>query len=308
MKAVRLQAYGGAEQLKCEETPDVQAGEGQVLVRVHAASVNPVDYKMAAGKYARLELPWVPGADFSGVIEALGPGVAGLAVGEAVFGDSRPTGAYAELVTPQVGHIARKPEALSHAEAAAVPVAGMTAWQGLFDQGQLVGGQTVLIQGGSGGVGSFAVQLARWKGARVLATASEENLDYVRALGADEAIDYHQIDYAAIGRDVDLVLDLVGGETQERSFGVLKPGGRLVSALGPPPAELASEHKVEAMGFRMTPSTANLEALAQLLVAGTIKAFVSGTYPLCEAGKAWQAQMAGHVRGKLVLEIAAEQE
>ena len=300
MRAVRLQAYGGPEQLKCEEVAQPLAGAGQVLVRVRAASVNPVDYKMAAGTFTQLELPWIPGADFSGVVEE---SAEGFEAGDEVFGDARPTGAYAGFVTPAAAHLACKPAGLSHAEAAAVPVAGQTAWQGLFDQGHLESGQTVLIQGGSGGVGSFAVQLARWKGARVLATASGQNLEFLRSLGAHQAIDYHIIDYDKLGRSVDLVLDLAGGETQERSFAVLKPGGRLVSPVGTPSEELAAERGVQALGFRMEPATANLEELGKLLEAGTLRVVIAATYPLCDAPQAWQTLMNGQVRGKIVLQV-----
>ena len=185
-----------------------------------------------------------------------------------------------------------------------MPLAAQTAWQGLFDHGRLERGETVLIHGAAGGVGTFAVQLAHWKGAKVLATASAENADYLRSLGADTVIDYKATPFESVAKNVDLVFDLIGGETQRRSFGVLKPGGRLVATAQPPSPEEAAKHKVEAKMMRMEASTANLIKLTELLDAGKIKTVLTKTYSLAQARDAWTEIMSGHTRGKIVLQVA----
>jgi NADPH:quinone reductase-like Zn-dependent oxidoreductase len=307
MKAIRVHQYGGPEQLRYEDAPIPQPSEEQVLVRVHAASVNPIDYKLASGAFRQqmpLRFPWIPGGDFSGVVEAVGPGVTGVNRGEAVYGDTPGGGSYAEFVAASAGMIAPRPGKLSPVEAASVPLAGQTAWQGLFDHGHLRSGQTVLIHGAAGGVGTFAVQLAHWKGARVLGTCSAANSEYVRSLGADQAIDYQATRFEAVAKEVDLVLDLVGGETQRRSFGVLKPGGYLISTVQAPPPEEAARHNVHAMMMRMQPSTKGLIQLSELLDTGSIRTVVTHTWPLARAQEAWRQIMSGHTRGKLVLEVA----
>jgi NADPH:quinone reductase-like Zn-dependent oxidoreductase len=309
MKAIRVHQYGGPEQLRHEDAPVPQPAEGQVLVRVQAASVNPIDYKLASGAFRQfmpLNFPWIPGGDFAGVVETLGPGVTGVKRGDAVYGDSPGGGAYAEFVAAPAGMVAPRPAKLTPVEAASVPIAGQTAWQGLFDHGHLQRGQTVLIHAAAGGVGIFAVQLAHWKGARVLATAAADNAEFVRSLGADQVIDYKATPFESVAKDVDLVLDLVGGETQQRSFRVLKPGGYLVSTVQPPAQEEAARHKVQALMMRMQASTKGLTQLAELLDAGTIRTVVTHTYPLAQAQEAWRQIMSGHTRGKIVLRVAAE--
>jgi NADPH:quinone reductase-like Zn-dependent oxidoreductase len=308
MKAIRVQNYGGPEQLRREDAPVPEPSEGQVLVRVQAASVNPIDYKLASGMFRDrmpLHFPWIPGGDFCGVVEAVGPGVTTPRRGEAVYGDSPGGGAYAGFVAASANMVAPRPGKLNPVEAASVPLAGQTAWQGLFDHGQLERGHAVLIHAAAGGVGTFAVQLAHWKCARVLATASAANAEYVRSLGADEVIDYRATPFESVARDLDLLLDLVGGETQRRSFAVLKPGGRLVSAVQPPPGEEAARHNVRAVVFHMHPSTQSLEQLAELLDAGTLRTVVTHTYPLMQAQDAWRQILSGHTRGKIVLEVRA---
>jgi NADPH:quinone reductase-like Zn-dependent oxidoreductase len=309
MKAIRVHQYGGPEQLRHEDAPVPQPAEGQVLVRVQAASVNPIDYKLASGAFRQfmpLNFPWIPGGDFAGVVETLGPGVTGVKRGDAVYGDSPGGAAYAEFVAASAGMVAPKPAKLTPVEAASVPIAGQTAWQALFDHGRLQRGQTVLVHAAAGGVGTFAVQLAHWKGARVLATASAANAEFVRSLGADQVIDYRATPFDSVAKDVDLVLDLVGGETQQRSFRVLKPGGYLVSAVQPPAQEEAARHKVHALMMRMQASTKGLTQLAELLDAGTIRTVVTHTYPLAQAQEAWRQIMSGHTRGKIVLRVSAE--
>jgi NADPH:quinone reductase-like Zn-dependent oxidoreductase len=307
MKAIRVHAYGGPEQLRLEETPQPKVESGKVLVRIHAVSVNPIDFKLASGNMRQImpiNFPWIPGGDFSGVVEEVGSGVTGLAKGDAVYGDASGGGAYAEFYAGPASMIAPKPRRLSDVEAASVPLAGQTAWQGLFDNGRLERGETVLIHGAAGGVGTFAVQLAHWKGAKVLATASADNVDYLRSLGADTVIDYKAAPFESVAKNVDLVFDLIGGETQRRSFGVLKPGGRLVATAQPPSPEEAAKHKVEAKMTGMKASTANLIKLTELLDAGKIKTVITKTYSLAQARDAWTEIMSGHTRGKIVLQVA----
>jgi NADPH:quinone reductase-like Zn-dependent oxidoreductase len=306
MKAIRVHEYGGPEQLRYEDAPEPKAESGTVLVRIHAASVNPIDFKLASGAMRQimpLSFPWIPGGDFSGVVENVGPGVSGLKKGDAVYGDAPGGGAYAALFAAPAGMVAPKPRRLSDVEAASVPLAAQTAWQGLFDHGHLERGQTVLIHGASGGVGTFAVQLAHWKGATVFATASASNADYLRSLGADQVIDYKATPFESVAKNVDLVYDLIGGETQRRSYGVLKPGGRLIATAQPPSEQDAAKHKVQAMMMRMNASTANLTQLTELLDSGRIKTLVAKTYPLTHARDAWTDIMSGHTRGKIVLQM-----
>jgi NADPH:quinone reductase-like Zn-dependent oxidoreductase len=308
MKAIRVHAYGGPEQLRLEEAPQPKVESGKVLVRIHAASVNPIDFKLASGNMRQImpiNFPWIPGGDFSGIVEEIGPGVTGLAKGDAVYGDASGGGAYAEFYAGPASMIAPKPRQLNDAEAASVPLAAQTAWQGLFDHGRLERGETVLIHGAAGGVGTFAVQLAHLKGAKVLATGSAANTDYLRSFGADTVIDYKATPFESVAKNVDLVLDLIGGETQRRSFGVLKPGGRLIATAQPPSAEEAAKHKVEAQMMSMKASTTNLAQLSELLDAGKLKTIVAKTYPLAQARDAWTEIMSGHTRGKIVLEVAS---
>jgi NADPH:quinone reductase-like Zn-dependent oxidoreductase len=307
MKAIRVHAYGGADQLRYEEAPEPKVESGKVLVRIRNASVNPIDFKLASGTMRQImpiNFPWIPGGDFSGVVEEVGPGVTGLKKGDAVYGDASGGGAYAEFYAGPATMIAPKPRRLSDVEAASIPLAAQTAWQGLFDNGRLERSETVLIHGASGGVGTFAVQLAHWKGAKVLATASGSNADYVRSLGADQVIDYKATPFESVAKNVDLVLDLIGGDTQKRSFGVLKPGGRLIATAEPPNEEEAAKHKVEAKMMQMKATTNNLKQLAELLDAGNIKTVVAKTYPLAQAREAWAEIISGHARGKIVLEVA----
>jgi NADPH:quinone reductase-like Zn-dependent oxidoreductase len=303
MKAIRVQAYGGPERLRFEDAPVPLPVRGHVRVRVRATSVNPFDLKLASGMFKEMipmTLPYVPGGEFAGVVEEAANDVLDVRKGDEVFGNC-PAGAYAEFVAAPSDTMAPKPKKLSVTEAACLPLAGQTAWQGLFDHGDLRRGETVLIHAASGGVGTYAVQLAHWAGARVIATASAANLDYVRGLGADEVIDYKATRFETAARDVDLVLDLLGGDTQARSFGVLKKGGRLVSTVQPPPQDVANRHGVKATFFSMKPSSAGLIRLAELIDDGALKVVVTKTYPLREAATAWRES--GHARGKTALEV-----
>jgi NADPH:quinone reductase-like Zn-dependent oxidoreductase len=298
MKAVRVQQYGGPEQLRYEEMPTPSESAGRILVKVHATSVNPWDFKLASGIFrqmVQMKLPYVPGGDFAGVV---------VASGQEVYGNC-PHGAYAQFVAAPTASIAPKPKKLSFVEAASVPVAAQTAWQGLFEHGHLESGQTVLIHAAAGGVGSFAVQLAHWKGAKVLATASASSAEYVRSLGADAVIDYKATAFETVAKNVDVVFDLIGGDTQTKSFGVLKRGGYLVSTVKPPINGEAEKHGVHAMIMNMTPTTERLSRIAELLDSGAIKAVVTKTFPLEQAADAWREAMSGHTRGKVVLEVPA---
>jgi NADPH:quinone reductase-like Zn-dependent oxidoreductase len=249
-----------------------------------------------------LTLPYVPGGDFAGVVDSMGAGVTGVRAGDEVYGNC-PRGAYAEKVAAPAATVAPKPKRLNFVEAASVPVAAQTAWQGLFDHGHLQKGQTVLIHAASGGVGSFAVQLAHWKGARVLATASGSNVEFVRSLGADLVIDYKTTKFETVAKDVDVVLDLIGGDTQARSYAVLKRGGRLVATAQPPSPDEAAKHGVQAVMMQMQANTDLLKQIAGLLDSGALRTTVSKTFPLAQAADAWKESRGGHTRGKIVLEV-----
>lgn len=308
MKAVRIHAYGGLEALAYEDAPIPTPGPGGVLVKVHAAGVNPVDWKIRAGylqQYIPHTFPLIPGWEFSGEVEAVGEGVTAFRAGDGVLALAPLThnGAYAEYVVVDQGLLAPKPKGLDHAKAAALPLAGLTAWNALFEYGELKAGQTVLIHGGAGGVGVYAIQLAKGKGARVIATASGRNQGLLKELGADVAIDYAATPFENVARDVDLVLDTQGGEVLERSWQVLKRGGILASLVAAPP----SEEKAKAFGVRARyagnrPNTPVLRELADLMAAGKLHALVE-TLPLQEARRAQEAIQGNHTRGKLVLKV-----
>jgi NADPH:quinone reductase-like Zn-dependent oxidoreductase len=305
MKAVQIHAFGGPEVLKFEDTPKPEPGAREVRVRVHAAGVNPVDWKIREGKLGQIPLPSILGSDFSGEIEALGPDVTEFRVGEMVFGSvADASGSYAQYALAPVSHIVEKPKQIDHVQAAGIPVPAMTAWQALFDEAKLSAGQRVLIHAAAGGVGNFAVQFAKWKGAYVIGTASGSNADLVRSLGADEFIDYHKTKFEEAVRDVDVVFDTVGGETQERSWKVLKPGGVLVSIVQPPSEQSAKAHHVRGVFMRQD-ATRNQELMqiSKLIADGQIKVNVQTILPLSEARKAQELSQTGHARGKIVLKV-----
>lgn len=311
MKAVRLHAYGGPNGLRYEDAPRPVPAAGEVLVRVHAAAVNPVDWKIREG-YLRgflpLTLPHILGADVAGTVVEAAPNVTEFAPGEAVYGVARlhRDGAYAEFVALPVDMLAPKPASLSFVEAAALPIGVLTAWQALEKAG-LRPGQSVLVQGAAGGVGSQAVQLARALGAgRVVGTASGRNADFVRSLGADEVLDYRTQRFEEALAPVDVVLDAVGGEVQRRSFQVLKPGGYLISVVGPPPApELAAQYGVQASQLSDGPDGARLRQLNELVAAGKIRPVVETVLPLTDYERALNLSQHGPVRGKIVLTVAS---
>jgi len=307
MNSVRIHRYGGPEVLRYEKAPRPEPGTGEVLIRVHGAGVNPVDWKVREG-YARdflkHALPLVPGWDVSGVVEAAGPGATRWKPGDELF--SRPdiarNGAYAEFLVVRESEAARKPQSLDHLQAAAVPLAALTAWQALFDAAGLGPGQTVLIHAAAGGVGHFAVQLAKWKGARVIGTASTGNQAFLRTLGADDTIDYTTTRFEEVVRDADVVLDTMGGDTQQRSWKTLREGGILSTILAPPPEEAVPPEKRLGYTF-VQPNAEQLSEIATLIDAGKVRTVVETVLPLPEARSAQERSQAGHVRGKIVLQI-----
>ncbi len=310
MKAVRIHAYGGEDVLVYEDAPRPTPAQGEVLIRVLASSVNPFDCAVHAGYlsgYFNYTLPLIPGTDVSGIIEEVGPGANGFAPGDPVYARAGVTrdGAYAEYVVVPVSDVAAKPASLDHAQAAALPHVALTAWQALYELANLKKGQTVLIHGAAGGVGHIAVQLAKLRGAKVIGTASV-NLPFLRELGVDQAIDYAATPFEQAVRDVDVVLDTVGGDTQERSWAVLKPGGMLVSSVQPPSAEKAAEHGVrQAMVASSPPIGKVLTEVAGLVASGKVTPHVSAVLPLRETRKAHQMLEGKHTRGKIVLQVAA---
>lgn len=308
MKAVRFYEYGGPEVLKYEDAPRPEPAAGEILVRVHAAAVNPVDWKVRAGYFKNFmtyQLPLIPGWDFSGVVEAAGQGVTAWKKGDEVYGrpDLSRNGAYAEYIAVKAAEVARKPKSLDHSKASSIPLAALTAWQALFDAGRLQAGQRVLIHAAAGGVGTLAVQLARWKGAHGIGTASEHNHALLKELGAAETVDYGKVRFEDVVRDVDLVLDTMGGETRERSWRVLKKGGILVSIVGPPAAEDAARHGVRAAGVFVQPNAAELDQISALVDAGKVKPIVEAVLPLQDAKRAHEMNQTLHTRGKIVLQV-----
>lgn len=310
MKAVGIHAYGGPEVVRHEDMPRPEPSDDEVLVRVHAAGVNPVDWKTrdGGGQADRIgeRFPMVLGWDVSGTVEQVGPHAGGWDVGDEVFGLVRfpqPGRTYAEYVAAPAAELAPKPSRLSHVEAAAMPLAGLTAWQALFEAGGLAQDQTVLVHAAAGGVGHLAVQLARWKGARVVGTASGANAEFLRSLGA-EPIDYTQERFEEAVRDVDLVLVAVDGDICDRSLGVLRPGGVLVSIRSEPSQEEARRRGVRAERILVRPHAGQLGELSSLADAGRIRPTVSAELPLAEVEKAFELSRSGHVRGKVVLRVA----
>ncbi|MFE9844596.1 NADP-dependent oxidoreductase [Streptomyces goshikiensis] len=306
MRAVVVSQWGGPEVLTETETDRPEPGMGEILVRVHAAGVNPVDWKTreSGGLIAWGEVPIV-GWDVSGTVEAVGPGVTVHRVGDEVYGMPnfpRQAGGYAEYVAGPARHFAPKPASLDHVQAAALPLAALTAWQALVDTAGVTAGQRVLVHAAAGGVGHFAVQIAKARGAYVIGTASAGKHELLRELGADEVIDYREQDFTEAVSDVDVVLDALGGETAERSLKVLRPGGHLVSLPGPDsvPAEAGA---VNASWVLVEPDLAGLREIAALADQGLLKPLVDTVLPLAEAAKAHEIGERGRTTGKIVLTV-----
>jgi NADPH:quinone reductase-like Zn-dependent oxidoreductase len=290
MKAVRLLEYGG--QLVFNDVPTPAIAPDEILVKIKSTAVNHLDLVKASGTAIQIlpiDLPWIPGHEFSGVVEQIGRDVAAYAPGDAVFAANETGGAYAEYLAVKPAAIARKPSNLSFEEAASVPVASQTAWQGLFTHGHLEKGQTILIHGGAGAVGAYAVQLASHAGATVIATASGDDEAYLNFIGASRVIDYREEQFEKLLREkVDVVFDLIGGETQKRSFLVLQEGGHLVSAVQPVSQEEAAMHHVSGVMMRLAPSGDVLGRVGRLLEEGTIRPDVATVYALQDAAQAWK--------------------
>jgi len=307
MKAMLLVKHGGPEMLTYGEAPDPTAGPGEVVVDIHAASVNAADYKvrLGGGRYSLSRFPHILGRDFSGVVSMVGAGVTDFTVGDAVFGvtDQGIEGAYAEKIAINAAIIAKKPVRLGHVEAAALGLTGLTALTAIEDTAQLKTGQTILIQGGAGGVAGFGVQLAKHLGATVVTTASASNHPYVRDLGADRVIDYNTEDFTAIGSICDVVFDTVGGAVRAGCYAVLKPGGKLVWIAPAPEGFHPSRNDVETLRPNVVRDRAHLERLLALLDVGAVRPPVIVRYNLEDAAEAHRVSEARHLRGKLVLEI-----
>jgi NADPH:quinone reductase-like Zn-dependent oxidoreductase len=310
IRKVRIHRFGGSDVLQIDEIEPSLPNAGQVLVSVKAASVNPVDFKTRNGQYPPVKqdrLPYTLGRDVSGIVESCGAQASSFQIGDEVFGVvGVGGGGFAEQVLLDQQALTRKPTLLDHAHAAAIPVAGITAWQGLFRYGQLKKGQSVLIHGGSGGVGHFAIQIAKAMGARVLTTVSSDNVGFARTLGADIVIDYKTERFEDQARDLDLVLDLVDGETRERSWRLLKRDGILVSPLTEPSQEKATQHGVRALRYIMEANGADLAEIAELAQSGKIKPHVQKQFRLEQAAEALSVVEQGGSLGKIVLSLEPE--
>jgi NADPH:quinone reductase-like Zn-dependent oxidoreductase len=297
MLAVRLHAPGDPARLVAEQLPTPRPGAGEALVRVHAAAITRNELDWPADR-----LPAIPSYEFSGVVAAVGPGVEQVRVGEAVYalGDFGRDGAAADYTVVDAGLLAPKPRTLDHLQSAAIPLAGLGAWQGLFEHGRLVAGQRVLIHGAAGGVGAFAVQLAHWRGAHVVGTASTANLETARALGADQVLDHTTTRFEDAVEPVDVVFDTAGGDRLERSPAVLRPGGRLVSLAEEPPDAAG----ITASYFVVAPNRRQLVELAEAADRGELRPVIDQVFPLGDARQAFERSLGNHRPGKIVLRVA----
>ena len=308
MRAILFDGFGGTEVLYLGEVPDPVAGPGEILVDIHAASVNAADSKVRAGPRSGepgLDFPHILGRDFSGMVRSLGAGVTDFAPGDAVFGvTGRGTeGCYAEALSVPAALAAKKPDSMSHIAAAALSLTGLTALVALEDEAKLGAGQRVLIHGGAGGVGSFAVQFARHVGAHVMVTGRSVNHDYLRGLGAHEVIDYTECDFAEAVSDCDVVFDTIGGQVHAGSFAVLKPGGKLIHIAPPPKGFTPPRDDVTVIRPHVGRDRAHLERVLELVAEGAVKTPEIQTLPLAEARQAQERSQAGHFRGKIVFQV-----
>jgi NADPH:quinone reductase-like Zn-dependent oxidoreductase len=301
MRAIRLHAPGDPDRLVAEQVPTPRPGAGEALVRVHAAAITRDELDWPADR-----LPAIPSYELSGVVAALGPGADGVEVGAAVYalGGFDRDGAAADYTLVPAALLAPKPRTLDHVASATVPLAGLSAWQGLFDHGELAAGQRVLIHGAAGGVGSLAVQLARWRGAHVVATTSAGNAHTARALGADEVVEPPWTRLRDAAGQVDLVFDTAGGERLAASPALLRPGGRLVSVAEEPPREAADGQPITARYFVVEPNREQLVQLARLIDGGELRPLVGEVFALADAREAFKRSLGGHRPGKLVLRVA----
>lgn len=314
MKAMIIEEFGGIDKIKLADVPTPEPQAHEILIKIAYAGVNPVDWKIREGMLQGMlphSFPIILGWDVAGTVESVGNEVSTYQVGERVYGYCRKPevqhGCYAEYIVVDENAIAPIPQNVNFAQAAGIPLVGLTAWQSLFDFADLQAGQTVLIHAGAGGIGSLAIQFAKHKGAVVYTTASAKNHDYVKSLGADHIIDYNTSDFveviAAQGK-IDVVYDTIGGETQEKSFALLKEGGALVSIVDGPSEELAEKHKVKAGFVFVCPNTQQLREISQLLADGTVQIPAITEMKLEEAAEALRINREGHVRGKIVLNVS----
>ena len=311
MKAMVIHEYGGPEVLKYEDVPRPEPKEDQILIRVIAAGVNPVDGMIRSGMFAKdgnRAFPIILGGDVAGVVEKVGSKITKFKAGDPVFAyiSLDDSGGYAQYALVTEREAALKPKSLSYVEAAAVPIVALTAWQALIDTARLSEGQTVLIHGGSGGVGTFAIQIAKARGAKVIATASTAKQDLLKELGADVAIDYTKQKFEEIAKDVDVVLDSVGKDTLAHSYGVVKKGGFIVTLVARIDQAELDNHGIRGASLSVEPNSDELAEIGKLIDEKKIKVVVSQTFPLSEARKAQEQAATGHTRSKIVLKVAHE--
>jgi len=309
MKAIVFHEYGGPEVLKYEDVPRPEPKENEALVRVIAAGVNPVDALIRTGKYAKFfgtTLPLIPGYDIAGIVEKTGAKITKLKAGDSIYAYVLWGGGYAEYAVATEGEATAKPKSLNYIEAAAVPLVALTAWQALIDTAKLSAGQTVLIHGGSGGVGSMAIQIAKARGAKVIATASTSNQELLKQLGADVAIDYTKTKFEDVAKDVDVVLDSVGKDTLARSYGVVRKGGIIATLVAQPNQAELDKHGIRGAAISVKPNASELAEITKLIEEKKIKPVVSQVLLLTEAVKAQEQAATHHTRGKIVLKIADE--
>ena len=305
MKAAFIEQYGGPEVLKYGDLPDPVAAPGTVVIDVVAATVNGADWKVRVGQYKQSKFPFALGRDFSGVISAVGEGITDLKVGDEVFGvcEAGQEGAYAEKIAVKAAIVAKKPAGLSHVNAAALALTGLTALSAVEDTLKLQPGETILIHGGAGGVAGFAIQLAKHIGARVITTASAANHDYVRGLGADEIIDYNTKDFTQVVTGCDAVFDTVGGDVAQKSFAVLRPGGRAAFIASGAQAPKPDRNDVASLRPPVGRDRRHVERIAELFQAGAIRPPEVKLYRLSEAADAHRLSESRHFRGKLVFQV-----
>ncbi len=306
MKAVYMEAQGGPEVLVYGDVPDPVAGPGEILVDIHAASINGADWKVRDGSYAPIkDFPYILGRDFSGTVAALGDGVTDFQVGDAVFGvcDVGQEGTYCEKIAMKASICAKKPDSMTHVEAATLALTGLTAIISVEDTLKLKSGETILVQGGAGGVASYAIQVARHIGAHVITTASAANHDYLRGLGADEVIDYNAQDFTEVVKDVDAVFETVGGDVATKSFAVLKPGGRAAFIASGGKAPESPRADVQSLRPAVGRSRAHLERIVAMHEAGAVRVPEITTYSLQQAQEAHRISEGRHLRGKLVFMV-----
>lgn len=321
MKAVRIHNYGSFQQLKYEEIPLPIISDDQILVKIYATSVNHLEIKKASGAFQNqfeLKMPWIPGHDFAGIVEKVGKNVTSFRVGDRVYGNANDgyghsnQGSYAEYLAADINKTAIMPQNLTFAEAASVPHVGETAWQAVHTYGKLKAGEKVLIHGATGAVGAFATQFARKIGAKIYATTSAKNKELAESYGADVVIDYKSTDFSEVLTEMDLVLVFTGGDVQEKSYKVLKKGGRLVSITGPIIENLAKEHNVSGVFMVIKQSAKDLQEITKLIESGEVKADIALTYKLEDAAKAWETVLRTNPaspkveHGKIILEVNTE--